>query len=511
MRTPWRAAMRAMPVRIWPELDLRERAVPDVAEQLLEIALERRRGPGSAAPRGPRASAASRPGTARRRARRPSRAAAAAGGRRDPARRPCRSRGTTPARRPSAGCPGADRRGRSPRRGPAGSSTRAAGCAASRRASSGCRLAHADADDLLHHEQAPGRELEVDARGVEAVEAGEQRADALDARRLDREVELAAQRLGEVARTPRAGRRRARTPGGCRPSRANSSSSARSSRICRSAVGRCTLSTTRRAVGQRRAVHLRDRAGRERLGLDVRERVLPGHAELALEHRHDLGLRRAAACRPAGARARRCTREAAGRAASRAPGRASRTSGRAPRAPRAGGARGLRRDGRHAARGGRRRGRSRPRGRAGARAAPPPRPAPSRRPRRRRCSARRATRGWRRWRAGTPCGRACRRPRARSGRCRARPPRARSRPPDPGSSGSSASTVELRLEAVGRLARPGHRATARLGHGEDPCDGHRRDSARSRTAARDFPAASGLLPHDNGRAKAHHRPVGSEP
>jgi hypothetical protein len=38
-------------------------------------------------------------------------------------------------------------------------------------------------------------------------------------------------------------------------------------------------------------VHLRDRAGRERIGVDVRERVLPRHAQLGLEHCHDLGLR----------------------------------------------------------------------------------------------------------------------------------------------------------------------------------------------------------------------------
>ena len=40
--------------------------------------------------------------------------------------------------------------------------------------------------------------------------------------------------------------------------------------------------------------------------------------------------------------------------------------------------------------------------------------------------------------------------------------------------------VELGPETIRSLARPRHRATARLGHGEDLVDGHRRDSARSR-------------------------------
>ena len=42
------------------------------------------------------------------------------------------------------------------------------------------------------------------------------------------------------------------------------------------------------AVRQRRAVHLGDRAGGERLWLDVIEDVLPRHAQLLLHHVHDL-------------------------------------------------------------------------------------------------------------------------------------------------------------------------------------------------------------------------------
>ena len=51
--------------------------------------------------------------------------------------------------------------------------------------------------------------------------------------------------------------------------------------------------------------------------------------------------------------------------------------------------------------------------------------------------------------------------------------------------------VELGPEAIRSLARPRHRATARLGHGEDLVDGHRRDSARSRPAARELPGEIG--------------------
>src|SRR5581483_7019740 len=46
-----------------------------------------------------------------------------------------------------------------------------------------------------------------------------------------------------------------------------------------------------RAVLEARAVHLADRAGRERRRLDALEHVLPGDAELLLHHLHDLGLR----------------------------------------------------------------------------------------------------------------------------------------------------------------------------------------------------------------------------
>ena len=86
---------------------------------------------------------------------------------------------------------------------------------------------------------------------------------------------------------------------------ANTSRSARSCSISSRASGRCTLITAFVAVGQHRAVHLRDRAGGERLGLDVVEHVLPRHAQLLLHHLRRPAPRTAAARGPGAARARR--------------------------------------------------------------------------------------------------------------------------------------------------------------------------------------------------------------
>ena len=69
---------------------------------------------------------------------------------------------------------------------------------------------------------------------------------------------------------------------------ANTSSSARSCSICSFASGRCTLTTAFVSVGEGRAVHLRDRAGRQRQRIDRLEHVLPRDAELLLHHADDL-------------------------------------------------------------------------------------------------------------------------------------------------------------------------------------------------------------------------------
>ena len=81
------------------------------------------------------------------------------------------------------------------------------------------------------------------------------------------------------------------------------------------------------AAGEHGPVHLGDRPGRHRVGLDDGEDVLPRDAELLLHHRDDLGLaqRRHLILRLASSVDDR--RAAAGRAGSTGSGRAWRTSG----------------------------------------------------------------------------------------------------------------------------------------------------------------------------------------
>ena len=79
-----------------------------------------------------------------------------------------------------------------------------------------------------------------------------------------------------------------RSPGRSATFSAKTSSSARSCSICSRASGRCTFTTTGSPVASVGAVHLGDRAGCQRRGVDVVEDVLPRHAELLLHHLHDL-------------------------------------------------------------------------------------------------------------------------------------------------------------------------------------------------------------------------------
>ena len=155
----------------------------------------------------------------------------------------------------------------------------------------GRRLAHGDAHHLLHHEQAPRRELRVHARRGEAIEA---RAAAAGCARCW-QPRSRSRALGGATRrgtrTPRADRRCARRQVGCPPCSANSWSSARSSRIWCSARGRCTLSTTCEPSGSVARCTCAIVPAASDWRLDVRERILPGDAELALDHRDDLGLR----------------------------------------------------------------------------------------------------------------------------------------------------------------------------------------------------------------------------
>ena len=69
-----------------------------------------------------------------------------------------------------------------------------------------------------------------------------------------------------------------------RPSRI----SCRSDSICRGAFGRCTLTTTSRAVRQRRAVHLPDRGGRDRPLVEARNACSTVSPSSASNDRADL-------------------------------------------------------------------------------------------------------------------------------------------------------------------------------------------------------------------------------
>ena len=67
--------------------------------------------------------------------------------------------------------------------------------------------------------------------------------------------------------------------------------SERSASICFGAFGRCTLTTTRRPFGQRRAVHLADRRRGERHLVELGEQPLDRLAELLADRPLDIGER----------------------------------------------------------------------------------------------------------------------------------------------------------------------------------------------------------------------------
>ena len=99
------------------------------------------------------------------------------------------------------------------------------------------------------------------------------------------------------------------------------------------------LHRDRRAVGQLREMHLRDRCARHRLRVEAREDLRDGLAVAPLERSPRPRRPETAAPGPAASRARRRCRSAAGRGVSTAPARISRRSARASRARGAGGPR----------------------------------------------------------------------------------------------------------------------------------------------------------------------------
>ena len=151
------------------------------------------------------------------------------------------------------------------------------------------RVAHGHAVDEAQHEEALARELVVDRGDGEARVALEHLAEPVDVRGLEAEVELAPERVGQMADH----RREVDEPP--QASRCSAFSAKSSSRpevahdlvLCAVALH---LDDDAIAALERRGVHLADRPRGERLGVDAREHVLPGHAELLLHDRDDLFL-----------------------------------------------------------------------------------------------------------------------------------------------------------------------------------------------------------------------------
>src|SRR6266566_1637231 len=152
------------------------------------------------------------------------------------------------------------------------------------------RLAHRPAGNQLEHEQALRREPMVDAGRVEPRERLQHLAHLIDVRRLLLEIELALERVRKVLDDCR----QVDDPPERLPALGLLGEQAEQPEVAHDLVagaGPLHLDDDALAALQRRLVHLADRASGERLGIDRGEDVLPGDAELFLHHLHDLGLR----------------------------------------------------------------------------------------------------------------------------------------------------------------------------------------------------------------------------
>jgi hypothetical protein len=150
-------------------------------------------------------------------------------------------------------------------------------------------LAERHADHLVHHEQPSGGKPLVHPRHREPRVGEEDLAHPLDVRRLLAEVELAAERRGKVLDdgldVDQAGERLAPL----RLLREQPEQAEVALDLLRRARP-LHLDHDPLAAVEPRAVHLADRSGGQRLGLDVLEDVLPRHAQLLLHHLDDLRL-----------------------------------------------------------------------------------------------------------------------------------------------------------------------------------------------------------------------------
>ena len=144
-------------------------------------------------------------------------------------------------------------------------------------------------DDLIDDQQARGRELSVAARDADAVIARDDLAHADRVARLLAEVELVAKRARDLLGE----RRDVDDPVQPLRARRRPDDHLEQREVVLDHLLRLRaldLDHHSVAVGHSRPMHLGDRPGGERLGLERGEDVLPGNGELALHHRHDLGL-----------------------------------------------------------------------------------------------------------------------------------------------------------------------------------------------------------------------------
>ena len=130
----------------------------------------------------------------------------------------------------------------------------------------------------------------VDRRHREARVALEHLAEPVDVRRLHAEVELALERVGEMADD----RREVDEPSQAVTVLGLLGEQLEQAEVAHDLLFRAValhLDDDAVAALERRRMHLADRPGGERLGVDAREHVLPRHAELLLHDGDDLFLR----------------------------------------------------------------------------------------------------------------------------------------------------------------------------------------------------------------------------
>ena len=146
-------------------------------------------------------------------------------------------------------------------------------------------VAELDAHEPLERQHPLAGVRAVHARDGDPRLLGEVAPEDLGVAGLDAVVELAPDRAGElVHHRHRVDERRAGRRAGARSARPGRAA-LRSDSIWRAAVGRCTLTATRRPFGELGEVHLADRRRRDRHRVEGDEQAVDGRLELGLDTR----------------------------------------------------------------------------------------------------------------------------------------------------------------------------------------------------------------------------------